>query len=53
MKRKNFFLSDTQIKRLEKESKQLDIKTSELIRRIIDEYFYKKDGNKDGLRKTT
>ena len=39
MQRKNFYLSNLEISLLEEESKRLDIATSDLLRRIIDNYF--------------
>jgi len=43
MVRDSFFLTKPQKEKLKKESKKLGIKTSELIRRIIDKYFEDKE----------
>jgi len=42
MQRKNFYLSDVEIKNLEAESTRLDIASSDLLRRIIDKHFEEK-----------
>ncbi len=39
MQRKNFYLSNIEIRLLNDEAGRLDISTSDLLRRIIDEYF--------------
>lgn len=39
MQRKNFYLSTIEIRLLNEEAGRLDISTSDLLRRIIDEYF--------------
>ncbi len=39
MQRKNFYLSNVEIQLLDKEAGRMDIATSDLLRRIIDEYF--------------
>ena len=39
MQRKNFYLSDVEIRLLEQEAKRLDIASSDLLRRIIDKHF--------------
>ena len=41
MERKNYYLSKREIESLESKSKELGINISELLRRIIDSYFYK------------
>jgi len=43
MKRKDHYLTEPQIEKLEKYSEELGIKVSELIRRIIDEFFLSKE----------
>ena len=43
MIRDSFFLTKPQKERLVEKAKKLGIKTSELLRRIIDEYFEKED----------
>lgn len=43
MKRLDFYLSEHQIEKLKKKSSEMDIKTSDLLRRIIDYYFDKED----------
>lgn len=47
MKRQHIFLTDKQIKNLNKEAKEKELKVSELIRRIIDKY-YEEDGKENG-----
>ena len=42
MKRKDFYLTEPQIKAMEIEAKRLGITVAELLRRIIDLYFEKK-----------
>jgi predicted DNA-binding protein len=37
--RRNFYLSDLQLKRLSSMSKQLGLSASEILRRAIDEYW--------------
>ncbi|MCH7826514.1 MAG: CopG family transcriptional regulator [Bacteroidetes bacterium] len=41
MKRVNFYLSDTQIKELQKVTKKADMNMSDFVRRAIDEYLDK------------
>jgi hypothetical protein len=48
-KRRNFYLSDLQFKRLSLMSKKLELSASEILRRAIDEYwerFEKKEKRK-------
>jgi len=40
MKRKHIFLPDKQLDQLKKISEQTGLKTSEIIRRAIDDFFY-------------
>jgi len=40
MKRKHIFLPDKQLEQLKKISEQTGLKTSEIIRRAIEEFFY-------------
>jgi hypothetical protein len=51
MKRQHLFLTDNQIRVLQKDAKIKQIKVSELIRRIIDKYY--EDGAKNGTVKTS
>jgi len=43
MVHKNYYLSEKQVKTLEKEAKELTIKPAELLRRILDKYFEEKE----------
>lgn len=43
---KNYYLSEKQVKNLEKEAKELTINSAELLRRIIDKYFEEKESKK-------
>jgi hypothetical protein len=47
-KRRNFYLSDLQLKRLNSMSKRLGLAASEILRRAIDEYWerFEKKGKK-------
>jgi len=51
MKRQHLFLTDNQIKALQKDAENKQIKLSELVRRIIDKYY--EDGTNNGTRKIT
>lgn len=46
MIRNSLFFTEQQMKKLKKEAAALGLKTAELVRRIIDQYFEKKDGIK-------
>ena len=52
MERKHIFLTKDEIKKISQIAKVKQIKSSELIRRIIDEYIEKEE-QKDGTRKIT
>ncbi len=41
MKRVNYYLSDLQLKEVEKVTKKIDMNKSEFVRRAIDEYLEK------------
>lgn len=43
MKRLDFYLSEHQIEKLKNKASNMDIKTSDLLRRIIDYYFEEED----------
>ena len=47
-KRRNFYLSDLQLKRLNAMSKRMGLSASEILRRAIDEYWerFEKKGKK-------
>lgn len=40
---KHLYITPIQLKRLEKESKEKQVKVSELVRRILDKHFEEKD----------
>ncbi len=48
MKRVNYYLSDVQLKKLDSESKKTGLSVSEILRRIIDNYFEKQKSKKGG-----
>ena len=52
MKRKHIFLTEDEIKKIDIISEKKQIRSSELIRRIIDE-FIEKEEQKNGARKIT
>lgn len=52
VKRKDFYLTDHEIKELEKEAKSLDLTVSEILRRIIDKHIENRNGDmKNGKNK--
>ena len=40
---KNYYLSEKQVKQLEKEAKEKTLRPAELLRRILDKYFEEKE----------
>jgi hypothetical protein len=48
---KNYYLSEKQVKLLEKEAKELTLKPAELLRRILDKHYEEKESKKTNATK--